>query len=405
LPLHRPAPAPGDAAPGTAASDAAAAIPPGAAPVLASSFIAAPAETPAGFVAAPLAPDQAAVLEEIVAATAATATTADTAFTAMRAAPATQQSGDGAAVSQPADVVENNGKPQQGATTAQTAEARQAAKAAIAAGVALDMPVQTAEQVASESPAPSASAPEKKSSGKSSDAANSDASKSTAATLPAATAKPVEAPVPQTQTAQAAAQRADAPAVQAAPAADTGTSSVNAQTSTLSVAGIAPATTGSAVAQPPRTELPVRLTGLAGDSEGMDALAVRIAVRAAAGDNRFDIRLDPPELGRIDVRLDVDKSGQVQAQLSAERPQTLDLLQRDSHALERALRDAGLNAGGGLSFSLKGEGRSGRDRDAEGSRNYARIGAVDELAGVTPALATRWQPNYLGADTRLDITV
>jgi flagellar hook-length control protein FliK len=31
-------------------------------------------------------------------------------------------------------------------------------------------------------------------------------------------------------------------------------------------------------------------------------LAVEIAARAQAGHNRFEIRLDPPELGRIDVR-------------------------------------------------------------------------------------------------------
>ena len=34
-------------------------------------------------------------------------------------------------------------------------------------------------------------------------------------------------------------------------------------------------------------------------------LAVAIASRAQAGSNQFDIRLDPPELGRIDVRLDL----------------------------------------------------------------------------------------------------
>ena len=35
-------------------------------------------------------------------------------------------------------------------------------------------------------------------------------------------------------------------------------------------------------------------------------LAVEIVARAQDGLRRFDIRLDPPELGRIDVRLDVD---------------------------------------------------------------------------------------------------
>src|SRR5262249_58012007 len=40
-------------------------------------------------------------------------------------------------------------------------------------------------------------------------------------------------------------------------------------------------------------------------------LALQIAARAQAGNNRFEIRLDPPELGRIDVRLGVDREGRV----------------------------------------------------------------------------------------------
>ena len=40
-------------------------------------------------------------------------------------------------------------------------------------------------------------------------------------------------------------------------------------------------------------------------------IAVEIVTRAQDGLRRFEIRLDPPELGRIDVRLDVDSSGKV----------------------------------------------------------------------------------------------
>ena len=52
-------------------------------------------------------------------------------------------------------------------------------------------------------------------------------------------------------------------------------------------------------------------------------LAIEIASQAQAGNNHFDIRLDPPELGRIDVRLDVDRDGQVTSHLTADRPDTL----------------------------------------------------------------------------------
>lgn len=73
-----------------------------------------------------------------------------------------------------------------------------------------------------------------------------------------------------------------------------------------------------------------------------------------AGNSRFQIRLDPPELGRIDVKLDVDKSGTVSARLTVERSETLDLMQRDQRALHQALQQAGLDANKtNLEFSLR----------------------------------------------------
>src|SRR5262249_22734419 len=91
-------------------------------------------------------------------------------------------------------------------------------------------------------------------------------------------------------------------------------------------------------------------------------LAVQIASRAPDGNKRFDIRLDPPELGRIDVRLDVDQGGKVTSRLIVERADTLDLLRRDAPQLERALQHAGLNTDGGLQFSLRDQSFAGRDQ-------------------------------------------
>ena len=90
-------------------------------------------------------------------------------------------------------------------------------------------------------------------------------------------------------------------------------------------------------------------------------IAVEIAGQALAGKNRFEIRLDPPELGRIEVRLDVDRDGHVTSSLIADRSDTLDLLRRDSAGLERALQDAGLKTSdNGLQFSLRDQS-TGRD--------------------------------------------
>ncbi|HKA76048.1 MAG TPA: flagellar hook-length control protein FliK [Pseudolabrys sp.] len=88
-------------------------------------------------------------------------------------------------------------------------------------------------------------------------------------------------------------------------------------------------------------------------------LAIDIAGKAFAGKNRFEIRLDPPELGRIEVRLDVDRDGNVTSRLTVDRADTLDLLRRDASGLERALQDAGLKtADNGLQFSLRDQSMS-----------------------------------------------
>ena len=61
-------------------------------------------------------------------------------------------------------------------------------------------------------------------------------------------------------------------------------------------------------------------------------LAVAIASHAQAGSHQFDIRLDPPELGRIDVQLNVDSNGQITSHITVDRADTLQLLQRPAAA-------------------------------------------------------------------------
>jgi flagellar hook-length control protein FliK len=131
-------------------------------------------------------------------------------------------------------------------------------------------------------------------------------------------------------------------------------------------------------------------------------LAVEIAARAQAGQTRFEIRLDPPDLGRIDVRLDIDRSGQVTSRLIVDRPETLDQLRRDSAGLERALQDAGLKtAQNGLQFSLRDQGFA--DRDYNSSSDAARLVVPDpDLAPVEiPANAYARMVRTGGIDIRV----
>lgn len=86
----------------------------------------------------------------------------------------------------------------------------------------------------------------------------------------------------------------------------------------------------------------------------IEQLGLEIATRASKGERRFDIRLDPPELGRIDVRLEIDSKGNTTTKLIVERSETLDMLQRDARGLEKALQNAGLKTdAGGMEFSLQ----------------------------------------------------
>jgi hypothetical protein len=109
-------------------------------------------------------------------------------------------------------------------------------------------------------------------------------------------------------------------------------------------------------------------------------LAVEIASHALAGKNRFEIRLDPPELGRIDVRLDVDRQGKVTSRLVVDRPETLDMLRRDAPALERSLQQAGLTvADDALQFSLRDQGGGFGGQNPYSSNNGPQAEAARAL--------------------------
>ena len=136
----------------------------------------------------------------------------------------------------------------------------------------------------------------------------------------------------------------------------------------------------------------------------LPALAVEIAAKSQSGAKQFDIRLDPPELGRVEVRLSIDATGKASAHLSADQPQTLSLLQKDASVLTRALRDAGLDVSqNGLNFSLRQQ--SGQDSGA-GANPGRRTGRGLSLTATTSIEATAASAAYSGsADGHLDIRV
>jgi flagellar hook-length control protein FliK len=118
---------------------------------------------------------------------------------------------------------------------------------------------------------------------------------------------------------------------------------------------------------------------------------VAIFARSQSGAKQFDIRLDPPELGRVEVRLSIDAGGKAQAHLTADHSDTLTLLRQDAPALTRALREAGLDVSqDGLNFSLRGQQQ--QESGGQQSRGFSRPQGARLSASLGAAAPAADQP-------------
>ena len=191
-----------------------------------------------------------------------------------------------------------------------------------------------------------------------------------------------------------------------------------AQPNALNAPDLASTTAAQSAANPAVTTMPApapatvldtsNLTIMTGQAVPLSGLAVEISANAKAGNSRFEIRLDPPDLGRIDVRLDVDKNGQVTSRLFVEKSETLDLLRRDAPQLQQALQDAGLKTSdSGLQFSLRDQnpqqGQGNADGNGNGQNSQRLVIVEDETAAA--GAAGRSYGRSLSASGGVDIRV
>ena len=151
------------------------------------------------------------------------------------------------------------------------------------------------------------------------------------------------------------------------------------------------------------TSLHIAPQGATPDGPNVNSMAVEIAARTQSGARLFEIRLDPPELGHVEVRLSIDAAGKAQAHMTADQPETLNLLQKDSSSLTQALRDAGLDVSdNGLNFSLRGQqGQNEQGQSGQGDSRRATFSAARVMDAAAPILSF----NGAAADARLDIHV
>jgi hypothetical protein len=84
--------------------------------------------------------------------------------------------------------------------------------------------------------------------------------------------------------------------------------------------------------------------------------AALLAAPAPAEGRSLELRLDPPELGRVTVSFEAGRDGALAALVAAERPETLDLLRRNAEILQRELAQAGWR---GAELQFAGGGPSG----------------------------------------------
>jgi hypothetical protein len=127
---------------------------------------------------------------------------------------------------------------------------------------------------------------------------------------------------------------------------------------------------------------------------------------------RFEVRLDPAELGRVDVRIEIGADRKVHAVLAAHDSAALTDLMRGQRALERALSDAGIDLkDGGVKFELandSGRGLAGGEQrrdawsgeDARVWRSFSTTDVAVEAGADDMAVATS---AYSRRGARLDL--
>lgn len=154
--------------------------------------------------------------------------------------------------------------------------------------------------------------------------------------------------------------------------------------------------TASAHVPRPATPVPARIV--------TNQVAVQIQKAVGQGNDRISIQLKPADLGRVEVRLEVGADGRVAALISADRSDTLDLLQRDARILQNSLQNAGLQAdSNSLSFELKGQNQAFGE-SGNGKSNGEEFVESETETNADIAAAALAQTGIVSSD-RIDIQI
>jgi flagellar hook-length control protein FliK len=124
-----------------------------------------------------------------------------------------------------------------------------------------------------------------------------------------------------------------------------------------------------------------------------EQVAVSLRQAVSSGSDHIQIQLQPADLGAVNVKLSINHDGRVTMVVSADRSDTLNLLQQDAGGLAQALRDVGLQAdSSSLSFNLRGGYQFNQQQGAfAGASLVGDASAAGSIDGIDtpPATALR----------------
>ncbi|OFX01740.1 MAG: hypothetical protein A3E78_03760 [Alphaproteobacteria bacterium RIFCSPHIGHO2_12_FULL_63_12] len=202
--------------------------------------------------------------------------------------------------------------------------------------------------------------------------ASSQAAIATVAQTDAAAAKTASAAPAPAKTAPALV----APGASAAPA------MLAAKADGAGIRDLAAAKTKNAAVKAPKLQPP---------TPALKAEFAEILARRLEKTSVFDLRLDPPELGRIDGRLSVKDDGKAVLSLSFDNQAAFDHFSRDEQALRLALTNAGLNfAAGDFVFAFKE-----RPQASAPQEGFALVPVAEAGGAYEPLFLADWSAGAL----------
>lgn len=113
-----------------------------------------------------------------------------------------------------------------------------------------------------------------------------------------------------------------------------------------------------------------------------EQVMVQVRKGLKEGNSKIEIRMQPEELGKVHVKIETAHDGASKITVTAERRETLDMLQRDSRSLERALQDTGLKTdSSSLSFNLRGDNSQQQQQQQQARQDQQNQGFSTNMGG------------------------